>query len=501
MQRVFKDTRILDAACQKNFLLSEDVMMENAASALESEIRLNSKNDEKIFVFCGGGNNGADGYALARRISGDYAIKIVQCAKPKSNMCILQFERAKNCGIEFIELENFFNQRIDDFDVAVDCIFGSGFYGDFLDEKGKLIAKALDFINDSNCLKIACDVPTGLRVDGSLASSVFCADLTVTMGAQKLCLYSDFAKDYVGKIKVCNLGISRELFETCTENSNDKIKGNPSKTYLLEEGDLILPHRNKTFVNKGSFGCACIACGKMKGAAIIAAKACFSFGAGLVTIVNRNENSVDENDFSFPSELLISKEIPSKITSLALGMGLGFDEDTIKFYVDFIINNPKIPVVLDADILYSPYITQILEQRPEGCVLTPHPKEFSSLLEICSLGKYSIEECILNRVELAQKFCEKYEGAVLLAKGSNPVICKYSKNEALLFVNTLGSNSLAKGGSGDVLSGLICSLLAQGWDSLDAAKNASLAHSLASTRIKNDFALTPQKLIEKICEL
>lgn len=497
MQKLFTDTRLLDSECQKNFLISEDVMMENAASALEREIRAKVQNGKTVLVFCGGGNNGADGYALARRIYSDYAVKIIECVKPKSKMCILQAKRAKRCKVQVLKVQDFFNNKIGDFEVALDCIFGSGFYGDFLDEQGAIIGKVLDLLNKSNCLKIACDVPTGLRADGSLASSVFCADITVTMGAQKLCLYSDFAKDYVGEVKVCNLGISRELFESQNLNQTE----NQENSFLLDKGDLILPHRTKTLVNKGSFGCAYIACGQMKGAALIAANACFNFGAGLVSLINPKETFNKTGDSAIPMEVLVTKEFSSKVSALALGMGLGFDEKTIKFYVDFLLQNPSLPVVLDADILHTPYVVKILEERPAGCVLTPHAKELSALLSKCLLGSYSVEECVLKRKDLVQKFCQKYKGAVLLAKGSNPAIGQYLDKGFLYFINPHGGPSLAKGGSGDVLSGMICALLAQGWDSLKATVNASLAHAVASTLIKNDFALTPQKLIEKVCGL
>ncbi len=128
-------------------------------------------------------------------------------------------------------------------------------------------------------------------------------------------------------------------------------------------------------------------------------------------------------------------------------------------------------------------------------VITPHPKEFASLLEIVGIGSFSVQEIQRDRIGFAQKFCQKYPDVVLLLKGANPIIAKSEQ----LFINPHGSNALAKGGSGDILTGLIGSLLAQGFEPLEAAIQGSLAHALASQKVaRHNYALLPRDLIEAI---
>ena len=140
------------------------------------------------------------------------------------------------------------------------------------------------------------------------------------------------------------------------------------------------------------------------------------------------------------------------------------------------------------------FINEILRKK-RNLVLTPHPKEFSSLLKITSVAFVSTKEVQENRFELVREFCKKYPDVVLLLKGANTLIGQNEK----IFINPYGSNALSKGGSGDVLGGLIGSLLSQGYSTLDAAINASLAHSLSSLKFnKNNYALTPFDLIEGV---
>lgn len=132
MQKMFYDTRTLDCACRQRYALSEEIMMENAASALKNEICSISldRKIQKVLILCGSGNNGADGYALARLISGSFKTCVFECGKPSSPLCVLQAERARLCGVSVFETDSFFAENLDSA-VVVDCIFGSGFKGGF----------------------------------------------------------------------------------------------------------------------------------------------------------------------------------------------------------------------------------------------------------------------------------------------------------------------------------------------------------------------------------
>lgn len=495
MQKLFLDTRELDSSCRFAYGLSEEIMMENAASALENEIRQKTALGSKILILCGSGDNGADGYALARKIRLDYEVKIYRCYEEKSKNCVVQAERAKKCGVPVIDIKKFPIGDLRTAEVVVDCIFGSGFKGDLRGDNVEQIMSTLNDVNSSQCYRIACDVPTGLRQDGTVADCTFMADCTITMGALKLCLYSDQAKDYIGIIKCANLGISRSLFE----NSN---KENLEFAYLLEKKDLVLPFRHKNFVNKGSFGSAWIASGEKIGAGCIAARACLRFGAGLVTLI-RPELSFSKADLiDLSAEILTAFEFGERVDCIAAGMGLGHNQSEAKYYFDYLKDHKNVNCVLDADLCYSDLMGSFLLERAEGCVLTPHPKEFSALLKVCSLGEFSVEECVTHRLELIEKFCRKFPGVVLLVKGANPMIGTFSQKDGFkLYINSLGRPSLAKAGSGDVLSGMIAALLVQGYSAIDAAISGSLAHALASHKFKNDFSLTPISLIEAVSEL
>ncbi|MDY3759459.1 MAG: NAD(P)H-hydrate dehydratase [Treponema sp.] len=492
MINLFFDTRKLDALARENYELSEEIMMENAAGALESEVMTHAFSQSgtymhrpTVLILAGKGNNGADGYALARRlICHEIAVFVFESGEPESDMGKLQKNRAQKIGVHFIslyELDSFLEEKSFDLTVIVDCLYGAGFHLP-LDAETEAV---LSSVNKNDAYKIACDIPTGIDCHGNASPNAFRADSTVTMGAHKVCLYSDFARDLCGKISCTNLGISKTNFE------------NPfilPDAYLLEQNDIQLPSRRRLNVNKGSFGHLAVLKGKMDGAATICAKAAFSFGAGLVSLVG-------ENFLSGEYEIIKTSSIPEKATALALGMGLGNpDTDFEKQLIDSALNFNG-PVVCDADMFHNSKICQLLKKNKE-LVLTPHPKEFADLLNLTMDydNKISVHDAIENKLNYMKDFCTKYKDAVLLVKGAVPVISKWNSEESRVksYFNPHGTNALAKGGSGDVLAGLIGSLLAQGYNTLSATVSASLAHSLASQKSESSFSLTPLKLIEYV---
>lgn len=492
MKNLFFDTRKLDALARENYELSEEIMMENAAAALESEVLAHAFSQSgtymhrpTVLILAGKGNNGADGYALARRlICHEIAVYIFELDEPKSDIGKLQKKRAQKIGVYFIslyELDSFLEEKSFDLTVIVDCLYGAGFHLP-LDAETEAV---LSSVNKNDAYKIACDIPTGIDCLGNASPNAFKADSTVTMGALKACLYSDSAKDLCGKITCTNLGVSKTNFE------NPLILPD---AYLLEKNDLYLPTRNKHNVNKGSFGHLAVIKGKMDGASTICAKAAFSFGAGLVSLVG-------ENFCTSEYEIIKTNSIPEKTTALALGMGLGipttdFENQLLDSAIDF-----NGPVICDADMFHNSKICQLLNQN-KNLVLTPHPKEFAGLLNLTMdyKNKISVHDAIENKLNYMKEFCTKFKDAVLLVKGSTTVIAKWNPEESRvkLYFNPHGTNALAKGGSGDVLAGLIGSLLAQGYNTLSATVSASLAHSFASQKNECSFSLTPLKLIEYV---
>ena len=458
MKKIFDEVRSLDKRAIEKFHLTEDILMENASLGLKNYITKKFKKNSSILIVCGSGNNGADGISLARLLQNKFEVSLYLVNEPKTEIGKLQLKRVKSINVNFVN-------EIFQADIIVDCLFGTGL-NKKLDENSVSLINSL---NSFNSFKIACDIPSGLNSLGQITQTAFKADITITMGALKTALLTDIAKDFVGKIKVANLGLSEDIFQIETNK------------YLLQKSDLKLPLRDIQNTHKGTFGHLNVICGDKVGASIIASKAAFSFGAGLVTIVSQNEKNI-------PFHIMQSKSISENCTAIALGMGLG-EFEALKLEEILKLNIPK---VLDADIFYNPLIVKYLN---ENIVLTPHPKEFISLLKLTNIANISIEELQENRFLYVEKFCKIYPKVTLLLKGANVII---SKNEKI-YVNIFGSSKLSKGGSGDVLSGLIVSLLAQGYTSLEAAINASLAHTISAKKYKNNnYSMSPQDIIQGI---
>ena len=458
MKKIFDEVRSLDKRAIEEFHLTEDILMENASLGLKNYITKKFKKNSSILIVCGSGNNGADGISLARLLQKKFEVSLYLVNEPKTEIGKLQLKRAKSINVNFVN-------QIFQADVVVDCLFGTGLNKELDEDSISLI----NSLNNLNSFKIACDIPSGLNSLGQVIQTAFKADITITMGALKTALLTDIAKDFVGKIKVANLGLPEDIFQIETNK------------YLLQKSDLKLPLRDIKNSHKGTFGHVNIVSGEKIGASIIASQASFAFGAGLVTIVSQNEKNI-------PFHIMQSKSISENCTAIALGMGLG-EIESLKLEEILQLNIPK---VLDADIFYNPLIVKYLD---ENIVLTPHPKEFISLLKLTNIANISIEELQDNRFLYVEKFCKIYPKVTLLLKGANVII---SKNEKI-YVNIFGSSKLSKGGSGDVLSGLIVSLLAQGYTSLEATINASLAHTIAAKKYKNNnYSMSPQDIIKGI---
>lgn len=455
MRYVYEQTDFLDQRCYDLFKLTPEILMEHAGLALARAVKKKLTCKKKALFVCGMGNNGADGMVAARLLHAKYDVALYCPFELKSPLAKLQLERARALGISVV-------QELMDADIYVDALFGAGL-NRILD---KQTCQLLDTMNAKEGYKIACDVPSGLRTDFVPSQVVFKADETVTMGALKLCLLNDNAKDTVGKITVANLGLSHLLYDT-------------SSSYrLLQKKDIHLPFRITKNSNKGTFGHVAILQGLKEGAARLAGMGAFHFGAGLVTLVG-------ERTKKLPVYLMNEMSLPKNANVIVAGMGLiePFDETMVQRYL---LDN-DLPLVIDASLSHHAIVQKIVAaQKP--VVFTPHPKEFSALLSLTCQKSVSVDEIQANRFFYAKLFSERFPQSVLLLKGANTIIA----HQGNLFINTFGQPSLAKGGSGDVLSGMIGALIAQGYPIQDAAIHASLAHALVSSKLTcNNFSLTP----------
>ena len=547
MKKIFFSTEELDARASAKFGLGEQILMENAAGRIESEIRKRLKKGSRILALCGGGNNGADAMAALRKLSGDFSCTALCVLQNRSAAGKFQAEAARAAGVRLIDIasaknackhadsasskdicahestgdsslkdagscdDDPYNEReslsnadimgggdklcakftsakfetaehgsdfgklgnecgeprilhdeIINADCIIDGIFGSGLNKALSSE----ICEILSLANSAKSLKIAVDIPSGIDKNGRVLGGAFCADLTIAMGALKLALFSDGAKDYVGRIKVANLGISHSNFERGSEY------------FLLQKSDLKLPLRTKQNTNKGDFGHTYVVSGQMSGAAQMAALAAHAIGSGLVSVVSEGPLNL--------SPILMQKSSFDAARVVVCGCGLGERK------IDLAALRDK-SCVIDADLCYEREILSLLNAN-SNLIITPHPKEFCSLLKIAGIADLSVSELQERRFELARAWSEKFSGALVL-KGANTLIAQ----AGVIYVCDKGSAALAKGGSGDVLAGLIGGLLAQGYPPLQASICGVLAHALAARAFaKNSYALNPLDLIEEV---
>ena len=455
MHYVYEETNSLDERCYSTFELTPEILMEHAGLVLSRAVKKKLTSKKSALFICGMGNNGADGIVAARLLHGGYNVSIYLPVELKSKLAKLQLARAKKVGVVIVN-------KLIDADVYVDALFGAGLNRPL----DKNACKLLETLNAKKGYKIACDVPSGILGDLTLSSAIFQANETITMGALKLSLLNDTVKDAVGHIKVSNLGIARNQYEI------------PSPNFLLRKSDLKLPLREKKNANKGTFGHVAIVQGSKEGAAQLAGMGAFHFGAGLVTLIGDKPKKL-------PVYLMNSEVLPKNANVIVAGMGLEmpFDENALR---TLLLSN-ALPLVIDASLSHHSLINEIIASK-KPVVLTPHPKEFSSILKLACNEEVSVEAIQQNRFEHAKHFSLMFPHVVLILKGANTIIAHNGE----LFINTYGTQALAKGGSGDVLSGMIGALIAQGYSSKDAAISASLAHSLvAKAFIGNNYALTP----------
>lgn len=464
MKAIYKNSGLVEKEAKSRFYFPENVMMENAAMALEQAVL--AEHSKKVLILCGTGNNGGDGYALARRLSGKVeSVAIFSFGEPKTDEAKLQKKMSLACGVQILSDYSKYEA-----DSIVDCVFGTGFHGELPED----VARAIEWSNEQKVFRLACDIPSGMK---------FCADKTITMGALKTVLFEDEAKDFCGKIEVAELGISTAMFDSC---------GIPD-AYLLEESDIKMPVREKQNCHKGSFGHAVVVLGEKPGAGIIVGTAALKIGAGLVSVV---DNGLSQQQFMMSPELMIGKEFPEKTSAVLLGSGLGRSrhcEDAVRGNLQTVIEKTltflesmKTPAaVLDADFFYLENLCQVLEKLNDvkngRFVLTPHPKEMEVICKACG-------------IENRKQFAEKFPNLVLVAKGANTHIFANGK----VFVCAEGTNALAKAGSGDVLAGLIMGLLAQGFSAEEAAKSAVWIHGKAGAKFENNWECTPFGLLEKL---
>lgn len=460
MVAVYKTLKAHDEAAALSYNINEEMLIENAARGIREFLSEKGLLGKKTLIVVGSGNNGADGLALARMIP--FAHLFVG-AKPKSEMCLAQFERA-------VKLDTSFVKSVDGFEVIIDALIGSGATKQIEGELKSLVIS----LNATNGVKIAVDIPSGVRDGMGQDDTVFAADFTVTFGAPKESLYLDYAKDYVGEIHIKELGLPTQKY----------LQGFVPSSFLFEKTDFNPPVRVKKNCNKGDFGHLCIVSGDMPGASVIAAKAALRFGVGLVSISSKTMMMVEPQ--------IITKTVMVANNTTLIGQGLG---DV--YADDEILNMIRLSnsCVVDADIFKKECIKDILTIANKRIIFTPHPKELSHLLRLAMDIDVEVDEIQRYKFDFARLICRRFPNKCFILKGANTLI---AENEKLIIIPH-GSQVLAKAGSGDALAGVVAALMAQGYSMFDAALNGVSAIAFAAANYKGaNYSLTIDELLEEL---
>lgn len=455
--------RTIDAKTIQYNQISSSDLMENAAIAFFNSFTAKYKDKEKtITLFCGVGNNGGDGLVVARLLhKAGYSVEtyIVKLSNTFSDDCALNVERAKGVRVNITDITSS-DQMPDlrDSAIIIDAIFGTGLSRDLTG----LIKDVIKAINAANKTVISIDVPSGLFLNKPTEFAVEATE-TITFQIPKLSLFFPDNNRFVGNLSIVDIGLSGVAID---EAETD--------TYYLTLEDMVKQLKPlQQYAHKGTQGHALIVGGSLGkiGAVSMAAKAALKSGCGLVTafVPKCGTNAIQS---FFPEAMVIEDCNQNSISSIAfdiipdaiaIGMGMGKQDDTKQALHQFLKSN-TIPLVIDADAL------NILSENPEwlndlqpNTILTPHPGELKRLI-----GAWEND---FEKIELTRVLAQKYN-LIVVIKGAHTLIVDAMN----MYVNSSGTSALATAGSGDVLSGIIVSLLAQGYEPVVATQLGVYIH-------------------------
>ncbi|HHX94919.1 MAG TPA: NAD(P)H-hydrate dehydratase [Clostridia bacterium] len=480
-----EEMRSLDTAASSEYGIPSLILMENAGRAVAEkavEYFGGCVDSRRILIFSGKGNNGGDGFVAARHLANKGADVKVFLLYPREEIlgdALVNLEILEKLGVVISPVGPRDIQRVKIAliyaDLVIDAIFGTGFKGK---AKGTP-ASVIGAINESSTSVIAVDLPSGLEADsGQVKGPCIRASFTCTSGLPKPGLYLYPGVEYCGEIEVANISLPAGLIE----------KGNFQFSLVDREMcSQYLPPRQWNS-HKGAFGHVFVAGGSvgMTGAVALASEAALKSGAGLVTAcVPGSLNSILENKLtevmSIPLPETENRVLNTEAAAVllrkvkkndvvAVGPGLSTCPGTDGFVKELLLRCPC-PIVIDADGL------NIISGNPDmlldlkvPAVLTPHPGEMARLLGC------SAQEVQQDRVNIARQFARQY-GVVVVLKGANTITAVPDNS---VFINTTGNPGLATAGSGDVLTGLIASLLVQGLPTEYAAAVGTYIHGLTA---------------------
>lgn len=489
-----EEMRALDERAIRQLGIPGVVLMENAGLQVIKLIQniLGNPKGKRILILAGKGNNGGDGFVVARHLVNLGAeVKVLIVANPeeingdaKINLDILQrmghkvYSVVNANSLNIVRIAGIYS------DLIVDAIYGTGFAGAVTEHVGKII----DLVNDSRRPIVAIDIPSGVEANtGKVQSKAIKATHTVTFALPKLGLFLEPGAALTGQLTIADISIPKSMVE---EDAGLRAMVTPELALRL------LPTRQADS-HKGDYGRVLVVGGSegLTGAVCLASLGALRMGAGLVTlavpnslhslmevkltevmttpIMGEKHKALDVGALEEIVQLQMGKDV------LALGPGMSRQSGTITLLQELI---PKLQVttVIDADGLY-PFggRTELFTQATVPIILTPHPGEMAHLLGV------SIEEVQNSRLEMATKAAKDWQVTIVL-KGAQTIV---ADPQGQVYINTTGNPGMATGGSGDVLTGIIAALVAQGLKPIEAAALGVYLHGLAGDRGKMDLGM------------
>lgn len=462
-----QDVKDIDTACVESAGIPISTLMENAAQSISAIVLARYPEKRRILALCGNGNNGGDGFAVARMLSEIHAVTVAadvdeEKMSDATRTNYLQIQRS----LPMISLKEA-QSVVNDVDVVIDAVFGVGF-------RGSLQGTEIDWFSEIRApFKIAIDVPSGLdALTGSADEYTFCADLTISMEGLKLGMVCGRGPDVSGEVNIATIGAPHEILELHTS------------AFAFEQSDIrhILPVR-KSQTSKFDYGRVLVIAGSasMRGAAALTSHAALRAGAGLVELVTPSIHpltpreviatevpSTSEGTFSLQARDILQAKI-RRATAIAVGPGIGGNEESLELLVEVLNSvDARTPIVVDADGLR---IVNKLTATLAHCVITPHHREFEYVVE--RSGSLAGTTCV-ERISVCKDLAQQRKCVVHLK--SHPSITTDGTTTYL----TLGGNpGMATAGSGDVLTGIIAGLCAQHVPLLQAAALGSHIHASA----------------------
>lgn len=475
--------KMIDKLTIDNLGIPSLVLMENAATAIFNQIKKRYDKNRKFLIVCGNGNNAGDGLALARILyNNGYNVGCyLNNPHGKSDEFNTQLRIVKNMGIKCID-DVLITFIINDYDVIVDAIFGIGLNADVRDDYKFLI----NSINASSKSIIAVDIPSGINATtGKVMGVAVKADMTVTFGVGKLGLEIYPGKEYAGEIITEDIGFPNYI-----------VKDVCKEFYNLEKSDMMLPER-KDSLNKGSAGKVLIIAGSETyyGSLYFSAKACLRMGAGMVYIYTHSANKTQINSqlpeaivYTYDSSFYVNvlDRLLNNVDAVLIGPGIG-TSDISHEILNYTIKKVSKPLVIDADGINLLDEELLHKINNENVMITPHVMEMKRLCDKIGIDSNN------SLIDIAKEFAENYKINLIL----KDCISLIPKDNAI-YLNTLGNSALAKGGSGDILAGIVVYLVSRGVEPVDALKSASIVlGTLAETLSKrvDKFSILPSDIL------